>query len=294
MMRKTTPSLWVVLLSAVLLLAGLPCAQAADQEEGIRSGELWSGCWEISLLGHGGTGRFCWLSGPDQEIRVEISQEDVYDSLHWADVHSPWLEFLPPLFDRAGQGWTAVLGSDQSGTLQAWGREWQALQPALRIWIRTLLGALQRLGVPLKQFDLPAGVRLLASRECLPGSSRIWARTGPDPVSPASLRLELPAFKVEQEPEIAAQRSRRGFRRDMAARGRGRGGEKEILSLLVQTSKAANLPGVEKDGIFISVTSSRKPGKLVLAIRPGLPVVFYFPEIFSPLWPLAELVEIAP
>lgn len=130
-MRKSVPFLFVG-----LFLAGSLCAQAADTDQGMQSGDLWSGCWEISLLGHHSSGRFCWLDDPDQGIRVEVSRESVPETCPEA-AHGPWQDFLHPLFYRRGPGWTAVLGPDQSGALQAWGREWQSIQPALGVWIKT-------------------------------------------------------------------------------------------------------------------------------------------------------------
>lgn len=93
---------------------------------------------------------------------------------------------------------------------------------------------------------------------------------------------------------MPSERASSSFRQKMTARGRGAGGGAEILNILIKAAGSGNQAGGRTEEMIALITSSRKPGKLSLFIRHRLPVTFYFPEIFSPLWSLAELVEIAP
>ncbi|MFO7610197.1 MAG: hypothetical protein R6X35_13595 [Candidatus Krumholzibacteriia bacterium] len=77
-----------------------------------------------------------------------------------------------------------------------------------------------------------------------------------------------------------------GLRAALAARGRGRGGPGEVLTVVRRGDPAA--------GGALAVRSSRRPGSLTITALRSLPVAYAPDEVFVPLWPLADLLDPGP
>lgn len=153
---------------------------------------LYGAAWRAEGLGQKAAGHLCWILGPGGELRVEILQvEDA--SL---PPGPPSGDIPAALLAQSGRGWTVVLGPDDRGTWNAWGREWASADPAL--------GPLVRFG--LLELARPGDASP-------PGGARKVRRT----VRPAA------AAAVGGGPGR--------FRRGMVVRGLGQGGEGEILTL---------------------------------------------------------------
>ena len=72
------------------------------------------------------------------------------------------------------------------------------------------------------------------------------------------------------------------FRRAMLRRGHGRGGAGEIVSI-----------GPANGPVWAwTVTSSRRPGRLMLGAAQPVAIRYPLQEIFVPLWSLQELVTL--
>lgn len=261
--RFRPPFPQAALLTLLLLLV---CAGARAETPG----RLRFLHWEGRLLGHVQPGTACWIDDGDGSLRLEVLPDGRTDL-------GP-----VPLLRQAGEGFTLVLGPQDVGTINAWGRSWRPLPTATGHWVRFLAGWLD--GRSPENLTAGRDLRLLASAasavaprpRCLPrtGAGKAW-------------RIQLPALEESGAGE-AGPSSRKDagpagtFRREMAHRAAGRGGGREVLTL---TPADAHRPGA-----WI-LTSSRKPGRLRLEPVATWPVGSVFPEVFVPLWPLEQLLD---
>lgn len=152
---------------------------------------------------------------------------------------------LSALLRQVGDGWTVVLGPRDEGTVQPWGREWRHATPALAALVRAVVAARD-----------PGCGRTGMARLVLDGP--LLEGDGADPMS--------------------------SWRRQMVARGRGRGATGEIL----------HLEGAGAPDRWLTVRSSRRPGRLRIAPPSSRAAAEPVPEVFLPLWPLADLLEFLP
>lgn len=261
------------------LLTGLITASAWCQEPGLepsadtsaRSGRLYVVQWRAELLGRHEAGSACWLREDTGALRLEVLPGRSGRGL------------LTDLLEQRGQGYTLVL-SDRGGTFNAWEREWRPVTPAAVGWLGWLAPLLE--GQAPAAGESPPGVvplpparparifrpRFLPDRAGAPGAGR-WLAELPrlQDVSGAPVR--------ESEPDGS------DFRNLLTARSRGRGGDREILTLVRRPRR----------GPFSwQLTSSRKPGRLLLSDSDTWRAGPVGPEVFTPLWPLSLLLEVGP
>lgn len=171
--------------------SGDPATDRAEPPGAALVDTLFGAGWRIEALGRLASGRMCWLAGGRGELRVEILRSEDEDPPAGPAAG----EFPAALLAQDGQGWTVVLGPDDQGTWNAWGREWAAADPSL--------GPLVRFG--LQQLAPGAG------GPAGPLASRVRR----------SVRPSAPSTPGEPS----------AFRREMVHRGLGQGGQGEILTL---------------------------------------------------------------
>lgn len=203
-------------------------------------------------------------------------------------------------------GWAAPAGAQADGTVAgtlrtaAWRGAFLGRGAAGRLALLAGPDGTCRADVGEGPVDLPA---LLARRGrgwtlVLPGAGdavlqpwdREWRRL------PADLAAGLRAVAgALADPAAGSPRRRHvlppageppGFRAALAARGRGRGGPGEVLTVVRRGDPAA--------GGALAVRSSRRPGSLTFTDLRGLPVSYRPDEAFVPLWPLADLLDPGP
>lgn len=95
---------------------------------------------------------------------------------------------------------------------------------------------------------------------------------------PERLRVEIPALRSGG----GADSDGSGFRRSLVRRGRGRGGPGEMV-ILDRMEPAPDAPWA------FEIRSTRRPGAIRLRGAETLPLDCPVPEVFLPLWPLAEI-----
>ena len=238
------------------------------------NGRLFLVSWEVSVLGRIETGTACWIEGPDGVFRLEVLPGVA------------GREALPRLLRRQGDGYTLILGGGAEGVFNAWQHEWKKLGENMVPWVRfvtlTLLGKDGEQGSGSGR-----GRRLVGNRT--PVGTRPFFRDDPFPDREAGgRRIELPALAVNRV--AAGTGTRNGgrpagtpFRSGMVQRGGGRGGNREILTM----TRDGSIPG-----FAWLLLSSRKPGRILLSNPEIIHLGPVGLEVFPPLWPLSELVEI--
>ncbi len=162
------------------------------------------------------------------------------------------------LFARRGEGWTLACAGDAAVLLQPWGKPWRETDPGFAAAVAAMLARWE-------------GAAALS-----PAPAGPW-RAGPARslgVGEAITVRELPA---DWNPAGASAGEGGSLRRELAARGRGRGGQGVRLRL--DRTPAGGLV----------LTSARWPGRLdlsppVLARRPEVPA-----EAYLPVWSLEEI-----
>lgn len=182
--------------------------------------------------------------------------------------HPTALTLQAPAWDRllarAGEGWTAVLGS-QGAVIGRWGEAFTAPEPALTLRLQVLLALLEA-GPDGSLAGLPVAVEAGREPPGRRGAGLGWRRAG-DP-SPAPWRLCLP--------EAGRLRER------AQTRGRGRGGAGEVWRMA--WTDAGEQPRC------LHLRSSRTPGALTVWPTDVLGVTFAPEEAFVPFWGLAEVL----
>ncbi|MCK9995828.1 MAG: hypothetical protein KAH56_06070 [Candidatus Krumholzibacteria bacterium] len=232
---------------------------------------LSSTSWSASAYSHHADGAVCWLIGDDGSLRIEILRNPNGDEEQSNKSSTGVAVDIEPLMTWTGDGWTLVLGPDGSGTLNAWGREWEQVPEGLSQMARLITTALQNF--PSRPADLPfaSSVGQSSSYGGIPRPGMLDSNaTGQDDSD--VWRYQLISTDVP------------GFRRKMTARGRGAGGVGEILVL-----RWWRPAGQEGHGLRIS--SSRRPGTLNLEPPRNLAVGNPDPEVFLPLWPLSQFFD---
>lgn len=258
----------VLLFLLTSVAAGPAATAAADPPPETEQASLLAAPWTISVLSYRLTGTSCWLADTEGFVRLEIRQDSTTNS-------APAAVDLSPLLDQQGEGWTLVLGRDREGTFNRWGREWRRLPPSLYLAVQAILADLT---------DSPVGTPATESDVSHPA----WQSRRPG-AKDRGRRLELPPLVLNEEERVAPESADLGFRRRFSARGRGRGGNGEVLSLVwTETDRRGeSSPG------RLEVRSTRRPGVLRIQPPTGLAGVEYLdPEVFAPLWPLRELITL--
>lgn len=235
--------------------------------------------WSATAYSHRAGGTVCWIFGEDGSLRVEVFLDNRGQPEAGENTGEPAAIDLAPLWTRSGDGWTLVLGPDDSGTLNAWDSGWRNVPWGLAQLVRLVTTALreypdrpadsshgQSVDLPWRSGTIPRP-KILGTGLRQPGAKEVW-------------RYQLATLDLQDSQPVDVP----GFRRNMVARGRGTGGRGEILVLRWR--------GDGQGGFSLNLRSSRRPGELVLqpVQRQGVPKPE--PEVFLPLWPLSQFFEI--
>ena len=282
--RATTPptfrhvAAWVLLVALVLVFFPDRDSQADQLPTG--HSFLTATSWTASAYSRHAGGIICWLPGKDGSLRVEVSEEPAVFDGSTPQAGSNPFDNLESVLNWKGDGWTMILGPDDTGTLNAWGREWRHVPRGLAQIVRLVT-------VSLRDYPLhrPAfGFASFTGPQCrwarIPHPRILLSRSRPDGCE-GTWRYQLSSLELE----VAEEPTGTGFRHNMVARGRGTGGHGEVVSLTWFSS-----PGIE--GYGLEITSSRRPGTLRLEPPRELAVKTPEPEVFLPLWPLSQFLEI--
>lgn len=253
----------------VFLICGLVLPGGPRAEDG--SGDpsyLFSTYWSAAAYSERTVGAVCWIDGPDGSLRVEVLRND----RTWAKAPPD----LTPMMNRTGNGWTLVLGPDQNGTLNAWGREWREVPAGLAQLVRLVTTSLLSFPDPPPRFPFATRVGTPRRSAGIP-RPQVLKTFLPDIERADTWRYQLAPLALEKDthPEVP------GFRRQMTARGRGTGGVEEILNL-------GWVRHAGQEGYGLSLSSSRRPGTLHLGPVGRLAVAAPEPELFLPLWPMSQ------
>lgn len=168
-----------ILILAGWFSGGSALAQQTPSPDNTTTLSFISAPWTAEVLGRKASGLLGWLEGPDRSLRLELGQADQASNPSF-------------LLAQDGEGWTVILGPDDEGTFNAWGREWRQVDPGLGQLVR-------------------GAVDFFSSSQA--GSS--------------TRRLVIPDLTPDGDPADSGT----AFRRDMVRRGRGRGGAGEIVIL---------------------------------------------------------------
>jgi hypothetical protein len=271
-LRSTFSAVLSLAVAGFLLTPSPACARG----DGPGKSLLRFSNWNASAYSHKAGGTLCWLMGDDGSLRVEVRRGSAGFGDPALKDPDPEQPVLDRLLDRSGEGWTLVLGPDDAGTLNAWGEEWRQPPVGLAQLVRLVATAVEAFPEFMPDFDFavtyprkqpvqhiprPSFVDLVERDSGLAG---IW-------------RYQLNSLATDG---VTVQEDS-GFRGRMAARGRGAGGDREVVSLTWHYEK-------EEPGTGVSVRSSRRPGTLELNCLHGKSVVTPPAEIFLPLWPMSR------
>jgi hypothetical protein len=243
---------------------------------------LWLSAWRIEALGERIDGGACWITGVDAALRIEIVR--LPGPLDPVDDRQQQ-ELLASLKQRRGDGWTyAKSASVAPGLLQSWGRRWRQVSPDLASLLRTLATALAG-GAEALETD--AGAYRAEPRVAGAANGR-WRSTAPARDRPAAITQLSVEFWLRDPDDAAAARSvdraERLWRRDLVARGRGRGGLIETVTLAWQSG------GKDDARSELVVRSRRRAGALYLWPLSATEVRYPPDETFLPLWPLEQIL----
>jgi len=259
---------WVLL----FLLAGPVLGQNGHPAES----RLLFTNWRATAYSHRAGGTVCWLEGEDGSLRMEVRQGRAGFEPGLAPDRGIFPADVIPLLTREGEGWTLVLGPDDTGTLNSWGQEWRKPPTGLARLVRLVTTVMVQYphGVPateaVTQFPVKQDPGLIPRPV-------FRAETVPAAGSGETWRYQMASL----DPEVDQPSSTDSFRTRMSARGRGTGGSREVVSL-TWTGNAA------KTGFGVRVRSSRRPGTLELDPLDSQVVATPVPEFFLPLWPMAR------
>ena len=268
--------IFLILLASLLPQAiyaqnpGQSPAEVSEPTDNDQHGQLHLVSWEAQILGRIQPGTACWIAGPHGALRLEI--------LSAGDPAA-----LENLLRQEGEGYSLILGSGEAGTFNSWHRQWRKVDSASASWVRLVSGILS--GQDSSELVRSDGLRLLTSLTQrrvgrLPCHGRSQSKT--------KIRVQLPVLRdLSADPETTSRPSvssaKSPFRQRMSHRGQGRGGPQEILTLVA--TDFIGQPGWQ-------LTSSRKPGRILISSPQTWSITSPGVEVFAPLWPLAELVEI--
>jgi len=246
----------LILLGWVALLEAPTSAIEADEPPADLPGTIHVASYAATAFSYHDTGSLLWLTGPDGILRLEVRRGSAGDDL------------LTPMLQQHGQGWTAILSGQGDDTLNAWGEEWRRPAPGV------------------------ARAAQLVTTALLVGPPSADRIVGPWRAGKAALGARVHRIPTLGDGETAATEDAEiggdsDFHDRMATRGLGRGGEDELLVLAwLQPSDRANAR--------LQVRATRRPGHLELALTASRAIQYAMPEAFVPLWPLAQLVTVAP
>lgn len=256
------------LMMVVMVSSPLPEVQA--QESTAASSNLYYTSWTAAAFSHRAAGAVCWLADPQGSLRLELLRTPSRGPE--GDITAS----LEALLHRNGSGWTLVLGPDDSGTLNEWGKEWREPPRGMIQLVRMVTTAIVAYPGPQPRFDwsepyprkhqpdLIPRPALVAMEGTSPGKTNIW-------------RYQL----NDLDPGGDSEPVQGGFRQRMTARGRGSGGNREVVTMTWSPAQKGPEFGVR-------IHSSRRPGELVLA-HPGVrSVPVPEPELFLPLWSMSQ------
>ncbi len=204
-------------LTTMVVLSFLISGSLAD-EPPLGHTFLSSTNWSASAYSQHADGAVCWITGDDGSLRIEILRDPGDDRKQSNRSRTGSPVDLEPLMTWTGDGWTLVLGPDGSGTLNAWGREWEQVPADLAQMARLIIAALQN--HPSRPVDFPfaSSVGQPHSNDGIPRPGMLDPKaTGEDDSD--VWRYQLTSMEMP------------GFRRKMTVRGRGTGGAGEILVL---------------------------------------------------------------
>jgi hypothetical protein len=240
-------------------LATLVCGSAATPGDVAGAGltpadtapaSLVEGRWSLQTPLGDAAGPLLLVLGPGAAWRLEIGLESAAGQAPATD-----------LLGRRGEGWT-LTGDTEGGFQQAWHAGWRSLgSPAAG-----MLGDLLRFWV--------------AGPDAQPSVATV-RRWRPVPRS-AAATVPAPAlaiwFAASELPTVTSPSpvARHDLRRRLTVRGLGRGGE----GLALRTCWR---------GADLQITTARWPGRLTL-VAGDTRQVEAPPEVFLPLWPLADLL----
>lgn len=277
--HRTLRHVPVLILMAAAVLATVPTYGAVSEDVLSDQETLSATQWSASAYSHRAGGTVCWIFGEDGSLRVEVFLDNRGQPEAGENSGDPAAVDLAPLLTRTGDGWTLVLGPDDSGTLNAWDREWRNVPGGLAQLARLVTTALrdfpdrpadssqvQSVDQPWRSGTIPRP-KMLGPRPRQPESSEVW-------------RFQLATLDLQESEPVDVP----GFRRNMVARGRGTGGSGEILVLRWRADG--------QSGVLLNLRSSRRPGELVLQPVQLQGVPKPEPELFLPLWPLSQFFEI--
>ncbi|MEN8005514.1 MAG: hypothetical protein ABFS42_00775 [Candidatus Krumholzibacteriota bacterium] len=266
---------WLVSLAWFWWVGQEAAAAPAGEDHSI----LTATAWTASVYSRQARGTICWLGGEDGSLRVEVAESpaESFDPAPRPDTNP--LETLGSLLDRTGDGWTLILGPEDTGTLNAWGREWRQVPAGLAQLARLVTVSVR--DYPHQRPDFSFAM-FTASHGGGGGIPRPYFTAFGSTTDPGddTWRFQLSSLELED----GGERPVTGFRGRMVARGRGTGGQGEVVSL-----GWFRPPGADRYGL--EVTSSRRPGTLRLEPPLDMAVKTPEPEVFLPLWPLSQFLE---
>ena len=106
--------------------------------------------WSVAVLSHRLAGSCCWLQSDDGFVRLEWAQrrssagEAASSPGRPAEVLAADSRELRDLVHQRGSGWTVVLASDRTGTVNRWQEEWHKTPESLVEALRVVLSTLQQ------------------------------------------------------------------------------------------------------------------------------------------------------
>lgn len=236
----------------------LPLATPALGHEGdhvVPNGELHTASWRFQAWGRSVSGLACWVSEVDGRWRLELATSPENDDRADTPVS---------LLYQIGDGWTVVSVDGAKTYVQPWRDKLESVPAAAAARIVALLALAEKGAgaVPVLE-SLGAHVNAGTGRRavsCMP-----WT----------DAKIAAESLAVDWSNEGGSQ-----LRDVLEGRGRGRGGSGETWNLIFTGSGSSRL------------SSSRRNGVLHLEGGDDWPAHYDPEEVFVPLWPLAELLDL--
>lgn len=212
--------------------------------------------WRAGAFGREVGGEVAWVTGPAGELRLDVVLAEAGGDPHQRNGVAADAAAVDVL-QRRGRGWTLVAVPGGDAVFGPWDREW-GRPPSGLVGLAAAV-ATARAG-SRQQVVLGAGT----ARRAAGDDPRAMAAAGTGP-------RNVPASAPES------------FRSSLARRGRGGGGPGERLAVAAAA-----------DGSCVQVTSSRRPGTLVVGPVSTQPLWADPAEVFLPWWSLSELAAAVP
>ena len=262
----------------------LHCGDAAANDVASIAGALHVAGWRVTVFGERAHGVACWIAGADTALRLEILA--LSDEVTVADENDQRRR-LTTLLARDGDGWTyARAGRDLPGLLNRWGERWRTVSPDLARLLQVISltlsagpPAVDPRGSAVADPDGDDRPSVDRWRVAAPGRHR-----SPEPLVKLGGDLWLAEPGGEAADPTEAKNSV-PWRRDLVARGRGRGGLAEVVTLAWVT------PADASARTQLAVRSVRRTGTLYLWPLAAEPVLYPAVETFLPLWSLQQILD---